>query len=439
MKDVLKALFLKTLSRISLDQVLPRRITCRNRVLCVGGERIDLDAFDQIIQVALGKAAFKMTEIVTALLRPHSVSGVMAGPAASKVRPLPGFLSLQGGHPYPDTGSLESGRAVIEALENVTEKDLVIFLLSGGGSSICEKPIFPELTLGDVQDFYQLLVTCGASIVDVNFVRKHFSAVKGGRLAELAHPARQVTLYVSDAPPGNPSNVASGPTMPDESTVRDCYRIVDKLQLADRLPEAIGRIFEEKRIPETPKADSRVFENSSWHCLLTPEEAMEILAEETRTRGFVVETDFFVADDWPLERATGHLLGRLEQLCAKHAGRRVAVVNAGEFSCPVTGPGVGGRNQAFVLGCVSLIGGRNVAVLSAGTDGVDGVSPAAGAVADGNSLRRARELGMDPDDYSRRSDSFRFFSALNDTIMTGPTGNNVRDLRILCGWEEERT
>ncbi|MFQ5790785.1 MAG: DUF4147 domain-containing protein, partial [Acidobacteriota bacterium] len=172
----------------------------------------------------------QMSEVTADILYPHPVSGVVAG-VGNQGRTLPGFSRFRGGHPYPNDDSLQAGNAVVELLQRVTGEDLVIYLLSGGGSAICEKPITPEISLEDCRDFCRLLVTCGANIADVNFVRKHFSAIKGGRLTERAWPARQVTVYVSDAPPRNASNVASGPTMPDESTVGDCYSIVQRLIL----------------------------------------------------------------------------------------------------------------------------------------------------------------------------------------------------------------
>lgn len=413
--------------------MIPENVSCRDGVLDVMGECIDLRAYRRAVVVAFGKAAFDMVETMTNLVAPFPLSGVVSGPGA-RGRTRPGFQCFNGGHPYPNADSFHAGDAVVDLLRSVTPDDLVIYLLSGGGSALCERLIFPEVGLSDYAEFCRLLLTSGATILDINDVRKHFSAIKGGRLAALAYPARQVTLYVSDAPTGNPSNVASGPTMPDDSTVDDCYRIVGSLNLMTRLPASIRRIFQERRIEETPKPDAEFFRTGSWHCLLAPEDAVEIMADETRRQGWVVETGMWVEDDCPFERASRRLFSRLEWLQREHPGRTVAIATGGEYSCPVGGDGVGGRNQAFVLGCVPAIAGRTIAVLSAGTDGVDGLSPAAGAVADGATLARATRLGLDPADYARRSDSYGFFSGLGDALVTGPTGNNVRDLRLLVQW-----
>ena len=432
-KRELETLFSRTLERIALRRVIPEKVRCRDGVLRVGGEAIELDRYERMWGVAFGKAGFQMAEVILDILSPWPLSGIVSG-ATKGTRALPGFSCFRGGHPYPNADSFRAGDSVVDLLDQVGPNDLVIYLLSGGGSAICEKPLFPEISLEDCRAFYERLVTCGAKIIDVNFVRKHFSAIKGGRLTERAWPARQVTLYVSDAPPDSASNVASGPTMPDESTVEECYAILDELGVVSQLPPSIRSLVESRKIPETPKPGTAVFQTSSWHCLLSPEDAVEALSTEAARCGFQPVIDWSVTDDTPLDEATGRLLSRLEAMRSAHPGKAVAVIAGGELSCPVEGRGIGGRNQAFVLGCVPAIAGKNIAVLSAGTDGVDGISPAAGAVADGDSLGRARQMGLDVSDYARRSDSHSFFARLGDAITIGPTGNNVRDLRILVGW-----
>lgn len=218
--------------------------------------------------------------------------------------------------------------------------------------------------------------------------------------------------------------------MPDESTVEDCYRLVEKLAIRDRLPESIRRILDERRVRETPKPGDEAFARSSWHCLLDNAAAMQAIERRARGAGWILETDLAV-DDRPVAEAADRLLGRLERLKTANPEETVAVLTGGELSSPVLGDGQGGRNQAFVLDCVPKIAGRRITVVSAGTDGIDGNSPAAGALADGETLARAHELGMAPSDFQRRSDSYRFFDKLGDALVTGPTGNNVRDVRLL--------
>lgn len=432
MKDQLRQLFTATLEQLCLQRVLQARLTCEGDVLSVGGERIELKPFKKIIGVAIGKAAFQMAEAAAQILKPRIITGVVVSSAPAP-RQLPYFLTYTGGHPYPDSQSVHAANVAQALLRDSKPHHLILYFLSGGGSAICEKPISEAISLEDCREFYRLLVTCGANIVEMNVLRKHFSAIKGGRLAVGAHPARQVTMYVSDVPADQPSSVASGPTMPDESSVADCHRLAAKLGLLERLPPAIRRFFDEDRIEETPKPGDAKFSKSSWHCLLDSSAAVEAVFNALQPSGWVVETDLSV-DDWPLERAADHLLGRLRSLRAANPGRTVAVLTAGELSWPVTGGGEGGRNQAFALDCAQKIAGENIAVVSAGTDGIDGNSKAAGALADGETLERGRRIGLDAAVFQRRSDSFHYFEALGDAIVTGPSGNNVRDLRLLVAW-----
>ena len=432
MKDTLRQLFLSTLEGLSLDRVMPEKLSCQDAVLEVGGDRIELGRYKKIAVVAIGKAAFQMSRALTEMVKGRVAAGIVVA-SAEPEQELDGFKAYIGGHPYPDQQSLRAAGVTQDLLHSLGRQDLLIYLLSGGGSAICEKPISETISLEDCREFYRLLVTCGANIVDMNVLRKHFSAIKGGRLAQAAHPARQVTLYVSDVPADKPSTVASGPTMPDESTVEDCYSIAERLKLAERFPRSIQDMFDQATIPETPKPGDAVFQDSSWHCLLGSEDGLDRLAAQAESKGWVCRRDMSV-DDWPLERAVEHLLEEIEELRSKHPGQTVALLTGGELSWPVTGDGMGGRNQAFVLACVERIAGCNIAVVSAGTDGVDGNSSAAGALADDHSAGRASKLGMDPGDYQQRSDSYHFFEKLDDLVITGPTGNNIRDLRMLVAW-----
>ena len=429
MKARLRSMFLDLLDELSLERVMRERVTCTDGMLQVGDEQIDLAAYKKVLVAAIGKAAEPMARAFVKAIEPKRASGLIVSPT-SIPNPPPYFLSYVGGHPYPDEGSVHAADVAQGMVSDLAEHHLVVCLLSGGGSAIFEKPIDPSISLEDLRAFYETLVTCGANIVDMNVLRKHFSAVKGGRLAEGAHPAQLLTLYVSDVPPDQPSTVASGPTMPDSSTVEDCYRLVEKLGIGDRLPRSIRGVLDERGIVETPKPGGQAFARSSWHCLLDNSAALEVIERRAAEAGWVLETDLSV-DDKPVAEAVDVLLARLERLKAANPGKTAAVATGGELSSPVTGDGRGGRNLAFVLDCVPKIAGRSITVVSAGTDGVDGNSPAAGAVADGETLRRATELGMDPAEFFQRSDSYGFFDRLGDALTTGPTGNNVRDVRLL--------
>lgn len=426
MKAMLEQLFRTTLDDIAIDKVLPQRVLLRGSTLQIESECLELDDFDRIVVAALGKAAGSMTASLAGVLAPRQIGGIVVGPVECQV---PGIVSIVGEHPYPGAGSARAAAALLELASGVGENDLFICLLSGGGSSLAEMPLDDSVSMSDLNTLHQMLVTCGADIVAMNVVRKHLSAIKGGRLAQAAAPARQLTLYVSDVPPDEPETVASGPTMPDSSTAEDAAAVITRYGLMEKLPASIRTLFGQA-LAETPKPDETSFARSTWHCLLDNAAAVKILRDHAKAQGWVAVSDCTV-DDWPLAKAADTLLERLELLLRAHPGQPVCLVSGGELSCPVTGDGSGGRNQAFVLHVAQQIAGANIAVLSAGSDGIDGNSPAAGALADGATIERATGLGLDAATCQRHSDSFHFFQALGDAIMTGVTGNNVRDLRIL--------
>jgi hydroxypyruvate reductase len=292
-----------------------------------------------------------------------------------------------------------------------------------------DAPLNPQQTLDDTRQLNQLLVTCGASIDEINAIRKHASAIKGGRLAVAAAKAVKLTLAISDVPQGKESALASGPTIPDPTTVADVRRIIDAYHLSGKVPPRLREWFASLNLPETPKRDDPAFARSCFSLLLTSHDLFHAAHHASESHGFLTCCDN-TTDDWPLDRAVDYLLAQLEDLRRANPGQRVALISNGEVSSPVTGQGIGGRNSAFVLACVEKIAGKPVTVLSAGTDGIDGNSPAAGAVADGTTLARAHALKLSPQDFFSRSDAFSFFTRLGDTILTGPTGNNLRDLRI---------
>lgn len=298
-----------------------------------------------------------------------------------------------------------------------------------------EKPLDPAITLADLVAFNRVLVTSDLPIEQINVLRKHISAVKGGRLAAAAYPARQVTIYISDVPDSTPSMVASGPTLPDESTCAQAYALAEEHKLLARLPPRIRTYFEDCTLQETPKPESSVFSNSAYFCLLSNRDAVDAALKAASDLGFHAETEPGVWDA-PYSEVADRALESLEQSRKAQPNSPVCLVMGGEVTCPVTGHGVGGRNLSFVLYAAQKSGGRRQVVLSAATDGRDGNSPSSGAVADGNTVLRARALGLDPSRYLNQSDAYHFFRALGDTIETGYTENNVRDLRLLMSFEE---
>ena len=430
LKQLARQIFHQTLAAIDIPLSMQRKLPCKGSLLQCGDATIDLSKFENICVVAIGKAAHTTVNGLKAcLLRDVSFTGIVAAPTAP-VSPLPGLKYFTGGHPVPNEQSWKAAEAILELLAQCDERTLVFFLLSGGGSALVELPLDRRFSLADVQQLHRALVGCGAPIDAINAVRKHFSAVKGGRLAVAAARASRITLAVSDVPAGKESALASGPTLPDTSTLEDMRKVLRDYALLDNLPDVFKRWVAENGVPETPKAGDPAFSNSHFLLLLGLDDLFHPAHGAAEGLGFITCCDN-CTDDWPVERAAEYLLAQLAELKACNPSRRVAIIADGEVSSPVTGDGTGGRNSAFVLACVERIAGQHIAVLSAGTDGMDGNSPAAGAVADGETLSRTIAAGLDVRASFERSDAYAFFQRLNDAVVTGPTGNNLRDLRIL--------
>jgi hydroxypyruvate reductase len=433
-KEIARRIFQQTLASIDIPRVMERKLRRDGTQLILPDTVLDLSQIGKIVVVAIGKAAHAMVNGLECLLpQGPRVSGIVVAPVAPERR-VAGMQYFVGGHPVPNAESWKSAEAILRLLESCDERTLVIFLLSGGGSALCELPLHGEMKLEYVQAVNRALVTCGAPIEAMNTVRKHLSAVKGGRLAVAAGRARKITLAVTDVPAGKESALASGPTLPDPSTIADVERIVAQFELRKRFPERLVRWLDAGNMPETPKSGDPAFANAHFQLLLGMDDLFHAAHHAAEACGYAARCDNST-DDWPLAKAGDALLQQLEEWQRLNPGQRVAIIADGELSSPVTGEGVGGRNSAFVLDMAGKIAGRRITVFSAGTDGIDGNSPAAGAVADGETVERAKAAGLDREQAFRESDAYSFFEKLGDAIVTGPTGNNLRDLRILLAEE----
>ncbi|HVG29663.1 MAG TPA: DUF4147 domain-containing protein [Pyrinomonadaceae bacterium] len=445
------------------------------RAISFGGSGLKIfdDEFDargprlDVYAVALGKAAGAMAVALDEILGDHLREGVLTSPPL--LAPLPArWRAFEGGHPLPNSASLDAARAAFDLLRRAEEgaaarasaaggaRTLVVFLVSGGGSAMMELPRDARVSLAELRATNHALVTCGAGIAEINAVRRAVSAVKGGGLGRAAAHAAQVTLVVSDVGDAEGRGVASGPTFPcdEERDALDARSVVQRYDLAARLPPSVLRALARPRghdaLSKAAAADAAATGAGvlrRHYVLLDNERAVGRAAEIARGLGFEVETAHELSEQNVAEGAP-LLVSRLLDLRRRVGGGRGAcVVSGGEFACPVRGEGVGGRNSETVLRCAleldarakeldahppaSSGGGPRLVALSAGTDGVDGNSPAAGALCDETTVRRARSLGLDARAYLERSDAYTFFDALGDAITTGATGTNVRDLRIL--------
>jgi glycerate 2-kinase len=432
-KHLARQIFRRTLEAVDPAVAIERSLSVSGHHLCCSRRRYDLRRFPDLRVLAVGKAALRMLDGLLAILpRGISLRGVVSAPVAPLARHA-GFQYFSGGHPEPNEHSLLAGQAALDLVRDSTPQTLVMALLSGGGSALMESPVPGSLSLAEVQQFNRALVTCGAGIHEINTVRKHVSAVKGGRLALAAHPATVITLAISDVPAGRESALASGPTLPDPTWCADVLGVIARYNLRERLPRALLSTIDSGAIEETPKASDPVFASAQFELILGMHELFHAAHRIAEAEHFIACCDNST-DDWPVQKAASALVAQLEEIQAANLNHAVALIADGELSSAVRGDGMGGRNSAFVLACVEKIAGKPVVVLSAGTDGIDGNSPAAGALADGQTLARARRAALDPDDFSERSDAFRFFDNLGDTVVTGPTGNNLRDLRLLLSF-----
>jgi glycerate 2-kinase len=441
MKEIARHIFEHAMRESSVGQAFARHVSCERGVLRVREDLYDLNSYTRVFVIAIGKAAHSM------LIALHEQAGErFEGIVASSVLPefhVRGFRYFQGGHPLPNAESIRAADAMLKSLNALNESCLAIYLISGGGSAIVEKPIDDEISLQDLVETYRVLVHSSAPIGEINAIRKHLSAIKGGRLAQAAYPAQQVSILVSDVPDNTRDALASGPTIPDSTTAEDCYRIAAKHSLIppfenregwgtrEHLPLSVRELFERHALEETPKSDDPAFIRARWWTILSNAALLDAAKKEAERQDFLVAIDS-TCDDWQYVSAADHLLRRLRELRRKN--ERVCLLSGGEITVRVENGGVGGRNQQFALYCAEKIAGENICVLSAGSDGLDGDSPAAGAMADGTTLERAKARGLDLKAHLSGFNAYPLFEALGDAIVTGPTGNNLRDLRILLAY-----
>jgi glycerate 2-kinase len=430
-------IFRYALNASQVEAAMERRVRFDGGSMRIDGHSYSLDQYGRWVLIALGKAGATMTRafLQQAGREAERFVGVVVAPEGTKLLPSR-FRLYCGGHPSPNAASVAAAADILEMLRSLTERDLVVFMVSGGGSAMVEQFLEAGVSLDVIVATHKALVESGAPIAAINAVRKHLSAVKGGRLAAAAAPAEQVTIFVSDVPEGELDALSSGPTLPDRSTAEDVYRIAEEYSLAAKVPAVVSQMLTDRLLTETPKPGDVIFARSRWSVLLDSVSLEEAAAVRARELGWHVEVDNR-CDDWSAERAAAYLLERVREL--RRGRERVCLVSAGEVTVqvPSGATGRGGRNQHFALLCsesissISSTAGGEITVLSAGSDGIDGNSPAAGALVDGSTVARADALGRSVAAALAAFDSYSLLSLLGDTVMTGPTGNNLRDLRIL--------
>lgn len=394
----------------------------------------DLKSIQRIFVIGAGKASARMAFVLEEILGEEISSGIVITKKGYVV-PLRKIDLVEGGHPVPDRDGWEGTRRLVKFLSQTGKDDLVIFLVSGGGSSLLVSPM-PGISLQDKIKLTNQLLRCGANIKEINAIRKHISQVKGGRLAQLAHPAFVLTLILSDVIGDRIDSIASGPTAPDGTTFCECLKIIQKYELADKIPSSIYAHLQEgvkEKIEETPKPGDPIFKKVKNVIIGSNRIALQAAKRKAEDLGYnTLVLPRPVAGD-TTKSALRHV--NLAKRIAEGKGPihpPACITSGGETTVKVKGKGLGGRNQEFVLvGAMGIDGMKNVVFLSAGTDGTDGPTDAAGAICDGETIKRALRRGWDPKRYLDENDSYHFFQNLGDLIITGPTHTNVMDIHLI--------
>ncbi|MEM3671119.1 MAG: DUF4147 domain-containing protein [Thermoprotei archaeon] len=388
----------------------------------------DLSKFEHVYVLGAGKAALGMAEFLNARLGTRISGGVVAAAVGGPGR-IGRIRVLPASHPLPTELSVRAGSSVLELAEKRTERDLYVVLLSGGASAMLCSPI-RGVSLDDKREATRLLLNSGASIWELNCVRKHISKIKGGRLQELIYPARSITVVISDVSGYDISTVGSGPTLPDDTTFSDALTVLEDRKLTARAPGSVVKALENGSkgyLRETPKPGDPCFSSARTLNLGSSTDACEAIVGELKEKGYnpILRENFLSGD---VRKCAEKFVSEL--LPSAFAAGYDSVVVSGETTVEVRGPGRGGRNQEFCLFLAPLIKNTALTVCSLGTDGIDGSSEAAGAFVDGLTYSRAEKSGLSIEQYLSKNDSGSFFEKMGDAILTGPTGTNVSDVAV---------
>jgi hydroxypyruvate reductase len=428
------------LAAVEPARAVARYLTRDGDRLWVGEYAFTLARFRRLRLVAVGKASLPMAEAVQAVLGDRLSDGLViskASPATHPARKAGGgeIVYMEAGHPIPDQRNLQAARALERFLAGSREDDLVLCLISGGGSALLSAPV-EGLGLADIQQLTQLLLHSGATIQEINTLRKHLERLKGGRLAQLATPARLITLVLSDVVGDPLSVIASGPTVPDPTTYQDAWEILAGYDLLDQVSASIRQVLAggmAGKLPETPKPGAAIFTDSPVIVVANNQQAARAALEQAKSEGYnpCLLTSYLQGE---ARQAGGFLASIARQVVAsgEPIPRPACLIAGGETTVSVTGNGMGGRNQELALGAVSELAGlAEVLLIAFATDGGDGPDDAAGATVTGDTLQRARQAGLSPETYLNNNDAYHFFDPLGDLIKCGATHTNVNDLAIL--------
>jgi glycerate-2-kinase len=430
-KDQARLLLLNTLKQVDIQSLIKQSVQLVETTLLFNGEAIDLANHDEILLIGFGKASLEMGEAVESIL----VDKLTRGLLVSNHRKPISFRSeiIVSGHPTPNANSILAAENIISAIENSTARSLIIFLVSGGGSSMVELPI-GSITLEELQQLNKTLVECGATIQEINAVRKQLSQIKGGKLGRLTGKRKCLAIYLSDVNEGDLGSLASGPLIEQEADPEHFQSILERYGLLEKLPATLSTLIQEEQKKINNRKSSAPSQNISHLLLLDNNGLLKIASRQALASGFRVSvcTDL-VEGNYRL--VADSLLARLKSLQNQFPQDSVCLLSGGEVECPVKSNGLGGRNQEFVIYSAtrSTESDRDfeIAILSCGSDGIDGSSCAAGAVLSSDDVTDCSGIGLDATSFINQNDSYSFLKQSGGLFVLGPTGNNVRDLRIL--------
>ena len=430
-KEILRRLFDCAVQAVRPESALPRYVSVDGGILRAGGTSYDLGKIGNVFLIGAGKASAFMAREISRMIEGRISSGCVNVKYGHGCE-VPRCCVIECGHPVPDENGLAGAEQILHIAESAGEEDLVICVISGGGSALLPLPA-DGLSLADLRETNELLLKCGAEIHETNAVRKHLSRIKGGLLARTAYPARVLTLLISDVPGNDLDVIASGPTVADRSTYADAMAVVEKYGLSRKLPSVVVSHLRDGtagKVAETPKPGDQVFAGVNNVIVADLDMALRAADEEARKMGFnsrVIRADLHVE----AREAAKWFAGQVTGASGGGGNPPKCLISGGETTVKVVGRGKGGRNTEFALAAAIELKERpGWAILSCGTDGTDGPTDAAGAFCDPETIGRASALGLDAARYLTDNDSFTFFEKLDDLVFTGPTGTNVMDIQI---------
>ena len=434
MKDTCLAIFRAGLEAVDPYKATKKALLLSGDKLQVGENNYRLKDFKRIVVVGAGKAGAPMAQAVEEILGDRLEGGLVIV-KYGYTAPLEKVKIAEAGHPIPDEAGQRGAEELLEIVNGLGKDDLVFCLLSGGGSALLPAPVV-GVGLTEKQETTKILLESGASIHEINAIRKHLSRIKGGWLAKAVAPATMTTLILSDVIGDDLDVIASGPTVGDRSTFADCLRVIEKYELDTQIPPAVMTHLHkgtEGAVQETPKPDDLVFRTGLNLIVGSNMQCLEAAAHKAKEIGYqtLILSSLVEGETIEVAKVHGAILKEIIRTGTPLAPP-ACLISGGETTVTIRGKGKGGRNQEFVLACgIEIAGWEGATVFSAGTDGTDGPTDAAGACADWRMVERAQAMGLDPSAALQQNDAYPFFKRLGDLIVTGPTNTNVMDIRIL--------